>query len=325
MRRRKFLQVAGGFATAITLGQVSDASSNVKSQEPPIVDSHIHLFDPTRPGGVPWPERNDIALYRPATPERYEALSAPFGIVGCIAIEASPLPSDNNWLLDVARSHPVVLGIVGDLVPGASTFLSDLDRLHRDPLFLGIRYGNLWNRDLAVDLGKPGFIDGLKALSQASLVFESANPDPSLIRGLLRVADQVEGLRIVVDHLPNAAVPSQAAALKEYQSDLRSLAQHTTVFVKLSEIPVVRGGNLIRDPTFYRDRLDMLWDLFGEDRVVFGSDWPNSDHVAPFSDTLGIVRQYMARKPESAQEKYFLKNSEKLYRWRSRRSGQPRP
>lgn len=323
MRRRKFLQLAGGCATAFTLDRIADASPAAKSQERTIVDSHIHLFDPTRPGGVPWPEKNDVALYRPATPERYEALSAPFGIVGCIAIEASPLPSDNNWLLDVARSHPIVLGIIGNLVPGASTYLSDLDRLHSDPLFLGIRYGNLWNRDLAVDLSKPGFIDGLKTLSQASLVFESANPDPSLIRALLHVADQVADLRIVVDHLPNAAVPSQAAALKEYQSDLRSLAQHPAVFVKLSEIPVVRDGSLIQDPTFYRDRLDMLWNLFGEDRVVFGSDWPNGDHVALFSDTFDIVRQYIARKPQSAQDKYFFKNSEAVYRWRSRRSGQP--
>ena len=145
----------------------------------------------------------------------------------------------------------------------------------------------------------PGFIDGLKALSQAGLVFESANPDPRLIRSLLRVADEAKDLRIVVDHLPNAPALPQTAALREYQNDLRALSQHPTVFVKLSEIPVVRDGNLVRDAAFYRDRLDVLWDLFGEGRVIFGSDWPNSDHVAPFSDTLGIVHQYMAQSLEA--------------------------
>jgi predicted TIM-barrel fold metal-dependent hydrolase len=291
----------------------------------PIVDSHIHLFDPTRPGGVPWPEKSDRALYKPALPDRYAALSAAFGIVGCIAVEASPLASDNDWLLAVARDRPIVLGVIGDLVPGTPTYLSDLDRLHHNPLFLGLRYGNLWDRDLSTDLSKPGFIDGLKALAQAKLVLECANPNASLIGAVLEVAERVDTLRIVVDHLPNASRPSEAGALKQYNNDLRTLAEHPNVSVKLSEVPVVLDGKLVQDdPAFYKERLDPLWDLFGEDRVIFGSDWPNSDHVAPFADTLAIVRRYMAQKTRSEQEKYYWKNSARIYGWSPRRSDQPR-
>lgn len=269
--------------------------------------------------------KNDSALYKPALPDRYEALSAPFGIVGCIAVEASPLASDNDWLLGVAGAHPVVLGVIGDLVPGTPTYLSELDRLHQNPLFLGFRYGNLWHRDLSTDLTKPGFIDGIKALSQAGLVLESANPDPSLIGALLHTADAVSDLRIVVDHLPNAEVPSQGTDLDEYHKNLHTLAQHPSVFVKLSEIPVVRNGKLIQDPGFYRDRVDELWNLFGEDRVIFGSDWPNSDHVASFAETFRIVRQYMSQKPQEARDKYFWRNSARVYRWKPRRANQPHP
>lgn len=324
MRRREFLRLAGGWTTAFALDRASDAFPDSSATKPPIVDSHIHLFDPTRPGGVPWPDEHDAALYKPALPYRYEALSARFGVVGCIAVEASPLASDNDWLLGLARDFPIVLGVVGDIVPGTPTYLGELDRLHQNPLFLGFRYGNLWNRDLASDLRKPGFIDGLKTLSGAGLVLESANPDSRLIRALLEVADRVSDPRMVVDHLPNASVPSQADALKQYQDNLRALSQHPNVFVKLSEIPVVKAGQLIQDPGFYRERLDALWDLFGEDRVVFGSDWPNSDHVASLADTMVIVGEYMSRKPQEAQQKYFWRNSAKIYRWRPRRSGQPR-
>ena len=122
----------------------------------PIIDTHIHLFDTLRPGGVPWPEKTDTAIYKPALPDRYIAESAAFGVVGAIAIEASPLPSDNQWLLNVAANHGVIVGVVGDLVPGSATFMNDLERLHGNELFLGIRYGNLWNRDLGEDLEKPG-------------------------------------------------------------------------------------------------------------------------------------------------------------------------
>ena len=324
MQRRNFLRLASSSAAGFALPHVGKALRDAGGQSlPPIVDSHIHLFDPTRPGGVPWPEKDDTALYKPATPDRYETLSAPFGIAGCIAVEASPLASDNDWLLGIARDNPVVLGVIGDLIPGTPTYLSELDRLHQNPLFLGIRYGNLWHRDLATDLGKPGFSDGLKALSQAGLVLESANPDPSLVRALLQTADTASDLRIVIDHLPNATLPSQGADLDEYHKNLHTLAQHPDIFVKLSEIPVVRDGKLIQDPTFYRDRVDDLWNLFGEDRVIFGSDWPNSDHVASFADTIGIVRQYMSQKPQGAQEKYFWRNSARIYRWKPRRPNQP--
>src|SRR5579859_5956208 len=79
----------------------------------PIIDTHIHLFDPTRPGGVPWPEPSDSVLYKPALPDRYQQISRNFGVVGAIAIEASPLPKDNDWLLATAKENPLMVGIVG--------------------------------------------------------------------------------------------------------------------------------------------------------------------------------------------------------------------
>lgn len=323
MHRRDALRLG-----LFTAGSALAARALPASHPIPIVDAHIHLFDPTRPGGVPWPEKTDTALYKPALPERYRALSAPFGVVAAIAIEASPLASDNDWLLDVARRHPLIVGVIGDLVPGSPSYLHDLDRLHADPLFLGFRYGNLWNRDLALDdldhdLDKPGFTDGLKALAQAGLVFESANPDPTLIRALVAISERVPDLRIIVDHLPHAPIPTDPAQRREYDANLHRLAQNPRVYVKLSEIPVVENGKLQTDIGFYRASLDALWNLFGEDRVIFGSDWPNSDHVAPYAETMAIVRGYIAQKGMAAREKYYWKNSIAAYRWRSRRPDQP--
>ena len=289
----------------------------------PVIDTHIHLFDTQRPGGVPWPEKTDTVLYKPALPERYVAQSAAFGVVGAIAIEASPLPSDNQWLLNVAANHPVIVGVVGDLIPGSASYMQDLDRLHGDALFLGFRYGNLWNRDLANDLEGPGFIDGLKALARAGLVLETANPDPRLIDAIVEVAERVPDLRIVIDHLPHAPVPTETEARDHYWANLKLLAASPRVFVKLSEIPVRTDGKLVTDPHFYQAGLDALWDIFGEDRVLFGSDWPNSDTVATYAQTFGIVRAYMAKKSPAAREKYFWKNSIAAYKWQRRRSDQP--
>jgi predicted TIM-barrel fold metal-dependent hydrolase len=319
MRRREVLKLAGLSAATAALGNAVSAAA----LQTPVIDAHIHMYDPLRPGGVPWPEKTDAVLYKPTLPARYEDESARFGAVGAIAIECSPLASDNQWLLNVAASHPVMVGVVGDLAPGTESFAADLARLHANPLFLGFRYGNLWGRDLASDLEKPGFIDGLKALADAGLVFESANPDPRLIAALRKVAERVPGLRIVVDHLPHAAVPAEQAARDAWWADLHALAARPGVFIKLSEIPVRTNGILVTDTRSYKPALDALWDVFGEDRILFGSDWPNSDHVASYAQTFGIVRGYIDGKPAAAREKYFWKNSIAAYRWRPRRSNQP--
>lgn len=327
MHRREVLKLAALGAAAATLDRSLKASPAALPPAPsgpiPVIDAHIHLFDTLRPGGVPWPEKTDTVIYKPALPTRYATQSAPFGVVGAIAIEASPLPSDNQWLLNVAANSGLIVGIIGDLIPGSPTFTQDLERLHGDQLFLGIRYGNLWNRDLSVDLENPGFIDGLKALAQAGLVFETANPDPRLIGAIVEVAERVPSLRIVIDHLPHAPVPTDKDALDDYWANLRLLAGSPRVYVKLSEIPVRQNNRLITDPHFYQASVDALWDNFGEDHVLFGSDWPNSDHVSTYAQTFNIVREYMARKSYAAREKYFWKNSIAAYRWHRRNSSQP--
>ena len=331
MQRRDVLKLAAlsagaaalhGPAAALPLALAAPAL-RAAAGPVPIIDAHIHLFDPLRLGGVPWPEKSDAALYKPTLPARYVAETAELGIVGAIAIEASPLASDNQWLLNVAATNPVIVGVVGDLVPGSPAYMKDLERLHGNALFLGIRYGNLWNRDLAADLENPGFVDGLKMLAAAGLVFESANPDPRLIDAIVEVAERVPDLRIVIDHLPHSPVPTEKDAQDQYWANLRLLAGSPRVYVKLSEIPVRVSGKLMTDQHFYQASLDAIWSIFGEDHILFGSDWPNSEHVATYAQTFAIVRGYVGRKDVGVREKFFWKNSIAAYKWERRNSNQP--
>ncbi len=308
------LCVAGGLATR--------AATAFEPSRMPVLDAHIHLFDPTRAGGIPWPEPSDTVLYKPALPERYEQLARGFGVVGAIAIEASPLAADNDWLLATARNDPFVVGVIGDLVPGSSGFRVQVARLHRDSLFLGLRYGNLWKRDLVVDIKRPRFMDDLKYLSEAGLVFESANPNPALIGTLADLAERMPRLTIVVDHLPHAELPGKPNELAEYRRSLRTLGAAPRALVKLSEIPREINGKVPTDFGFYKETLDELWETFGEDKVLFGSDWPNSDHLLPYAETVGVLKAYAADKTSAAQEKLFFSNSVAAYRWRPRRPDQ---
>jgi len=303
--RRSFLNT---LAPATLLDRLSGASSV------PIIDTHIHLFDTTRRQGVPWPDKQDAVLYKPALPARYRRVTHGLGIVGAIEIECSPWLEDNQWVLDVAAGDSIIVGTIGDLEPAGPEFRHDLDRFRRNPLFRGIRYGNLWDRDLGSQLAKPAFIAGVQALAEAGMVLDTANPTPKLVTDVMRLTDRVPHLRVVMDHLPE---------MDPATADLRELARRPLVYVKVSGVLRRVAGRVPLDMHFYRDRLDAIWDIFGPDRLVYGSDWPNSDQWGTYPQVLQIVRQYFQGKGSAATEKYFWKNSVAAYRWIKRDAKQP--
>src|ERR1035437_232173 len=105
MNRRTFLGVAAGLTLA-------DAGAHPPSSIP-VIDPHIHLYDPLRPQGVPWPNRENKILYQTSLPPRYRKIVEPLGIVGAIEVECSPWLEDNQWVLDIAKDDPIMVGTVG--------------------------------------------------------------------------------------------------------------------------------------------------------------------------------------------------------------------
>ncbi len=289
----------------------------------PIIDTHIHIFDTARPQGVPWPEPKQKELYQPALPDRYRKIAVPLGVKGAIVVEASPWFDDNQWVLDIAEKTPLIVGLVGDLVPGEAAFAGHLERFHRNPLYRGIRFGNIWNRSLAAQIERPEFVADLKLLSKADLSLDTANPDPELIGAVVKVTDRVPDLRVVIDHLPRLEMSENSPVSKTVRGHLRELGQRHQVFVKLSGVFRRVGTEVPRDLSRYRATLDELFGIFGEDRVLYGSDWPNSDQWRPYGDGLRLVQEYFAGKSPQAAQKYFWRNSAAAYKWKKRDASQP--
>jgi predicted TIM-barrel fold metal-dependent hydrolase len=318
LHRRAFLgsTVAAVLAGAATLAEAQPAPI-------PIVDCHIHLFDQTRPQGAPYSGGGNNT--EPALPERYRKLAVPLGIAGAIEVEASPWIEDNLWVLEVEENDRMMLGTVGNLQPDKPEFKEYLDRYRKNRLFLGIRYGNLWGYNLANQVSNPTFIEGLKLMEQAGLALDTANPRPDLIEAVIRVSDKVPGLRIIVDHLPAMMARLDASAQTAVDGNLRELATRPLVYIKVSELMRVANGKPSTDAAVYKPLLDHLFDVFGEDKLIFGSDWPNGPAVDNLPVIVQIVRDYFYAKGKAAAEKYFWKNSLAAYKWKQRDPGQPQP
>ena len=127
---------------------------------------------------------------------------------------------------------------------------------------------------------------------------------------------------MVIDHLPSLdPTPDTQAA---YDRIIAELAARPNIFVKLSQV-VHRNGDTVtpKDLASNLRRLERLHTAFGEGRVMFGSDWPNSVGTATITEALAIVRGFFAGKTRQAAENYFWRNSARIYKWKPRLAAQP--
>jgi len=313
MNRRTFLGVAAGLTLA---DSVPLPSSSI-----PVIDTHIHLYDPSRPQGVPWPRKDNQILYQTSLPPRYRKIVEPLGVVGAIEVECSGWLEDNQWVLDVAKDDPIMVGTVGRLVPGTPEFRPNLERFHKNPLYRGIRYG--LGRQAGKEFDRPEFIADLRALADADLVLDTANPSVALLADVVRVSDRVPDLRVVIDHLPQMLRPTESVAQASYDASMKAFRDRSRIYVKVSEVLRRVDGKIPVDLEFYRPRLDEILDVFGIDRVLYGSDWPNGDQWLPVPVGFKIVQEYFLGQGQAAAEKYFWRNSIKAYKWVKRTASQP--
>jgi L-fuconolactonase len=167
-------------------------------------------------------------------------------------------------------------------------------------------------------VANPIFIEGLKLLREADLTLDTANPRPDLIEAILRVNDKVPGLRIVLDHLPSMMAGLNAGASDAVDGNLRDLAQRPTIYIKVSEVLRIADSKPLTEAAVYKPALDHLFETFGENKLIFGSDWPNGPAVNNLAAIVGIVRGYFLAKGAATAEKYFLRHSAAAYKWKPR-------
>lgn len=289
MNRRDYL--LGSSALAL-----SACASEVKTE---IIDTHTHFYDPSRPQGVPWPGKSS-SLYRKVTPEEFVQVTRSFGITGTIVVEASSWIEDNQYLLDLAAKHKVIYGVVGHLSPGSQDFEKYLKRFAKNSYFKGIRvpgkvldnldkqevrddFRRLADLDLTVD------INGLRKLEQ---IYKLARLFPSL--------------KIVIEHISNPGTKPEL---------LRKTAALPNVYGKVSAVLKKKDNQAQVDLQLYKVGLDSLWQMFGPDKLIYGSNWPVSDkYNGTYEQVFSIIDQYTSLLSSTEKKMFFGENSKKIYR-----------
>lgn len=278
-----------------------------------IIDTHTHFYDPTRPQGVPWPPQENQLLYRTVLPADAQALAAPLGVTGTVVVEASAWLEDNQWILDLAAKEPFIVGLVGHIDPDRPEFAGELARFAANPLFRGIRCSGRYFEDV----NRGAFLADMATLAEHDLALDVLVREPHFA-GLTTLAERVPDLRIVIDHIAHMPIdgrPLDPSWIAAYHR----LAAHLNVNMKVSalmEQSMVQPAPV--DLAFYRPTLDALWNAFGAERLIYGSNWPVLERAGSYAHAFNIVQRYFAEKGAAATEQYFWQNAKAVYKWVAR-------
>jgi predicted TIM-barrel fold metal-dependent hydrolase len=298
--------LSGMVGLSLGTGMADDSKASLD-----IIDCHTHFYDPMRPEGIPWPAKGS-PLYRTVLPKHLRALKQFRPVTGTVIVEASPRVEDNAWLLELAKDDPFVVGIIGHLTPGTAEFAGNLKRFAANPLFRGIRVSSRLVDQL---VAKRSF-DDLKLMAEKNLALD-VNGGPETPAIVARLAVQLPDLRIVQNHIGNVHITSDAPPRK-WQQGIRAAAKHPNVFCKISALVegAARNGKKAPDGlAFYKPYIDVVWNAFGDDRVIYGSNWPASDPAASYFKLQRIVMEYVFQKGDKATAKFCSLNAKRAYKW----------
>ena len=276
-----------------------------------LIDTHIHLYDTRREEGVPWPPADDKVLYKPHLPAEFSRVAKAAGVTGVVVVEASDRLEDNQWVLDQVAGDPFYVALVGNIDPNRKDFGKQLARLRKDERFVGIRA----RAKNPIDYTDPQVLANFRLLEQAGLSLDILANGKG-IQGVKEVdvlAGKLPKLRIIVDHVLGYDIDGKPPS-PQWIAAVASLAKHPSVYCKVSGLyQRCVQQPAPHDPAHYKTVLDSLWEHFGSERLIYGSNWPCTKKSGNYASFVRLVNAYFSDKGQDACERYFWKNAAVAY------------
>src|SRR5579859_645896 len=279
----------------------------------PIVDSHVHLWDPQR-FRMPWLDDNAHLRQRFELPE-YAAATQGLPVEAMVYLQVDVTPAygllEATWAAERAERDGRVLGIVAwaPLEDGRVTG-SYLDALAKIGAPLkGVR--RLIQSETDPDFPiRPDLLDGLRLLPSYGLSFDICIRHDQLARTIEMVRACPE-TAFVLDHLAKPDVKGHR--LEPWRAHLAELAELPNVVCKVSGL-VTEADLAHWTPAELEPYVSHVLDVFGQDRVLFGGDWPVVTLAASYQRWVSVLDSMTGHLPTDARRKLWADNARRVYR-----------
>jgi L-fuconolactonase len=259
-----------------------------------VIDSHQHFwkFDPVRDS---WISEEMSAIRRNFFPNDLEPMLTENKNVGCVSVQADQSEAETEFLLQLADQNEFIKGVVGWVDLRSPDLKERLTHFKKFKKLTGFRH---------VVQGEPkGFLLQEKVIDGVNLLHEYGFTYDLLIyhyqlEDALQFVSKVSDVKIVLDHIAKPSI--RTGEKTHWELNVAALATHKNVWCKISGMVTEADWKKWKPDDFY-PYLDEVFEAFGTDRIMYGSDWPVCLVAATYDEQLSIVQSYLSK--FSAEEK----------------------
>ncbi len=275
-----------------------------------MIDAHHHFWHPSR-GDYGWMPADDPILSRQYSPSDLEADLEATGVTQSVLVQAAPSVAETEYLLGIADATPHVAKVVGWIDFEDRTQLGTLKRLAKHPKFAGVRP---MIQDLPDDdwMLRDDVQWAYEALVELDLTFDCLG-FPRHLANFHTLLTRYPDMRAVIDHCMKPQFRTHSpASLKEWADGMSALASDTSACCKLSGIVTEADTDWSDD--VLKPYTRHVLDVFGPDRVMWGSDWPVSRLRCSYTDWHAQAQRLTEKLGKSAQAEIFGGTAKRFYR-----------
>ena len=271
------------------------------------IDAHQHFWRYDRVRDA-WINDQMTVIRRDFLPQDLEPELKANKIDGCVAVQADQSEAETNFLLDLAAKNEFIRGVVGWVDLSAPNVAERMELFSKHKKLRGFRHIVQAEPDDRFML-RDSFLRGIKALRQFHFTYDIliyTHQFPAAIELVAKFPEQ----RFVLDHLGKP--PIKARQLEPWTRHIRTLASNTNVFCKVSGM-VTEGDWKTWRADDFKPYLDVVFESFCAERLMFGSDWPVCLLAGSYRQVLELVSSYTQKLSAADQDKIFGLNAKRFY------------
>ena len=270
------------------------------------IDSHQHFwrFNPTDYDWMQpdWPIRRDFL------PVHLETELRACHLDGCVAVQARQRLAESRWLLELAEGASIIRGVVGWVDLRSPNVAKELEEFAEHPKFVGVRHGVQDEPDDGFVL-REEFQHGIAALRDFGLTYDLLI-FPRQLPAAIKLAQKFPEQPFVLDHL--AKPPIKNGALSPWREQVRELAKLSNVMCKVSGMITEADWQNWRADDF-KPYLDVVFEAFGPERLMFGSDWPVCLLAGSYARVFGLMHNYVSQLGADTEANFYGQNAANFY------------
>jgi L-fucono-1,5-lactonase len=271
------------------------------------IDAHQHFwrYDAQRDG---WITDEMSVLRRDYLPNDFLEELAANGMDGCVAVQADQSDRETLFLLELAAQPSAIAGVVGWVDLRSPDVRARLEYFSQFEKLCGFRHIVQSEPDDRFLL-REDFRRGIASLHEFGFTYDILIY-PKQLPAAINLVEQFPEQRFVIDHMAKPRI--KAGELSSWASQMRIIAANPNVFCKLSGLVTEADWQNWRADDF-RPYLDVVFEAFGTDRLMFGSDWPVCLLAGSYRKVKQLIADYTRSFTDAENEKIFGANAIHFY------------